>query len=120
MSSRRAPSPSSRDRRAPSRSSPEPRAPASSLRSAVEQRSGVLLVALSRQPRWLLPLVSALLLGGVVLLPPVAALACLVLLLALVGWLSYLSWPVVDARGRAVRLASLTVIVVLGVRALSS
>ena len=77
-------------------------------------------MALSRQQRWLLPLVSALLLGGVVFLPPVAALACLLLLLALVGWLSYLSWPVVGAGGRAVRLASLAVVVALGVRALSS
>ncbi len=91
-----------------------PRPPAGPLRTAVERRSRVLLVALSRQPTWLLPVASGLLLVGVVLLPPASALLCLVLLVALVGWLAYLSWPVVDGRGRAVRVASLVLLLVLG------
>lgn len=86
----------------------------SPLRAAVERRSRVLLVVLSRQPRWLLPVASGLLLVGVVLLPPLAALVALVLLLALVGWLAFLSWPVTDARGRTLRVASLLLLVVLG------
>ncbi len=90
----------------------------SSVRTAVERRSAPLLVVLSRQPRALLPIVSAGLLAGVVFLPPAVAAGCLVLLLAQVGWLSYLSWPAVDGRGRAVRIASLALLLALGVSAL--
>ena len=97
-----------------------PRPPASPLRTAVERRSRVLLVALSRQPKWLLPVASALLLAGVVLLPPAVALVCLAALLALVGWLAYLSWPVSDGRGRAIRVASLVLLVILGAQAVLS
>ena len=97
-----------------------PRPPAGPLRTAVERRSRVLLVALAGQPKWLLPVVSALLLAGVVLLPAAAALACLVVLLALVGWLGYLSWPVADGRGRAIRVASLLLLLVLGAQSVLS
>ena len=88
----------------------------SSLRAGVERRSAPLLVLLSRQPRWLLPLASALLLAGVLFLPAAGAVVCLVALLAVVGWLSYLSWPVADSRGRVVRVATLALLVVLGVQ----
>ena len=91
-----------------------PRPHAGSLRTAVERRSHVLLVALSGQPKWLLPVASGLLLVGVVVLPPGLALVCLALLLVLVGWLAYLSWPVADGRGRAIRVASLVLLLVLG------
>ena len=97
-----------------------PRPPAGPLRTAVEARSRVLLVALSAQPKWLLPVASGLLLVGVVLLPPALALVCLALLLALVGWLAYLSWPVADGRGRAVRVASLLLLLVLGAQSVLS
>ena len=97
-----------------------PRPPASPLRTAVERRSRVLLVALSQQPKWLLPVASALLLAGVVLLPTVPALVCLVVLLAVVGWLGYLSWPVADGRGRAIRVASLVLLLVLGAQSVLS
>lgn len=90
------------------------------LRATVERRSAVLLVVLSRQPRWLLPLACAVLLAGVVFLPQAGAIACLVALLALVGWLSYLSWPAVDGRGRAVRVTSLVLLLVLGVQSVLS
>ena len=88
------------------------------LRTAVERRSATLLVVLSGQPRWLLPVVTAALLGGVVLLPRAPAAVCLAVLHALVGWLSYLSWPAVDPRGRAVRVVGLGLLVVLGVQSL--
>ena len=95
-----------------------PRPPAGPLRAAVERRSAVLLVVLSRQPRWLLPLVTVLLLLGVVLLAAPLAAVCLVALLGLLGWLSYLSWPAADGRGRAVRLTSLAVLLLVGVQSL--
>lgn len=91
-----------------------PRPPAGPLRAEVERRSRVAIVVLSRQPKWLLPVVTVLLLVGVVVLPPALALVCLVLVVGLVGWLAYLSWPVVDGRGRAVRVASLLLLLVLG------
>lgn len=93
-----------------------PRPPATGLRRAVEERSRPVLVALSRQPKALLPLLSAALLAGVVFGPGSVSLLCIVLLVVLVGWLSYLSWPAVDARGRLVRVAALVLLVVLGVQ----
>ena len=93
---------------------PGPGQPPGRLRATVERRSAALLVALSRQPRPLVPLVSAALLLGVVFAPLVVAAACLLVLLALVGWLSYLSWPAVDGRGRAVRLVLLGLLLILG------
>jgi len=35
---------------------------------------------------------------------------CLAILLAFIAWLTYLSWPVLDNRGRAIRLASLVLL----------
>ncbi len=91
----------------------------SPLRSAVETRSAPALRALSRRPRWTLPLVSALLLAAVVFAPAPVAAGCLAALLALLGWLSYLSWPVVDGRGKLLRLASLALLAVLGAQSLN-
>lgn len=96
------------------------RPPPSPFRRAVEQRSSTLLVVLSGQPRWLLPLVSALLLAGVVFLPSAPAVLCLAVVLALVGWLSYLSWPVVDTRGRLIRVGLLVLLLVLGLQSTAS
>ena len=62
-----------------------PRPPAGPLRAEVERRSRVALVALSRQPKWLLPVVTVLLLVGVVVLPPGLALVCLALVVGLVA-----------------------------------
>jgi len=92
------------------------RPPAGPLRTAVERRSATLLVVLSRQPRWLLPVASALLLAGVVFLPAPAAVPCLAILVAFIAWLTYLSWPVLDNRGRAIRLACLVLLLTLGVQ----
>ena len=77
------------------------------LRRAVEQRSAAPLAWLASRPRWVpFVLVVALLLGGL-FAPPALGVALLVLLLLLVGWLSYLSWPQVTGGGRLARLAVL-------------
>jgi hypothetical protein len=115
--------PKSRSRRTTSRPSsrrPTPRRPAPppappptapGLRGAVERRSAPLLSWFSAQPKLLLPLGSlGLLLGGFIL-PPVVAVPMLLLLAAIVGWLTYLSWPAVSGGGRAVRVV--TVLLVL-------
>jgi hypothetical protein len=72
----------------------------------VERRSAPVLVWLSSRPKVLLPLVSlALLIGGLAGPLPVAV-PLLLLLLAVVAWLTYLSWPAVHGTARLVRVAT--------------
>lgn len=99
-----------RQRRAPAPVVPPPTAPG--LRGVVERRSAPVLRWLSARPKVLLPLVSvALLIGGFVA-PVGFAVPMLLLLVLVVGWLTYLSWPAVDRGGRAVRSATLLMLVV--------
>jgi hypothetical protein len=82
------------------------------VRAAVEKRSAPVLVLLTQQHRAVVPIVSvALLLGGLTLPVPVGV-ACLAVLAAFVGWLTYLSWPAIIGTARAVRVATLLLIVV--------
>lgn len=81
----------------------QPTAP--SLRSAVERRSRPVLAWLTQRPSWLLPLTSVLLLLGGLLAPPAAGMPLLFALAALLGWLTYLSWPKVAGGGRLMRVA---------------
>ncbi|MDP9433926.1 MAG: hypothetical protein M3P93_01480, partial [Actinomycetota bacterium] len=94
-------------------SSARPDRPRPGLRAAVEQRSAVPLAWLSLRPRWVPLVVVLALLLGAGLLPPAAGLACLVLVLGLVGWLTYLSWPVLGPGARAARLAVVAMVVAL-------
>lgn len=87
--------------------------PETHLRGAVERRSAPLLVWLSSKPKVLLPLVSLALLVGGFAAPLAVAVPMLVVLLAVIGWLTYLSWPAVQGGGRVVRVATL-VLVALG------
>jgi hypothetical protein len=81
------------------------------LRRAVERRSAPFLIVMHRLPRLILPLLMAVLFGiGVIVAGPLGIVA-LCLLLAFLGWLSYLSWPAVNARGRVIRLALLVLLV---------
>jgi hypothetical protein len=88
-----------------------PASTAPRLRGAVERRSAPVLLWLSSRPRLLLPLVSIALLAGGFLAPAPVAVPLLVLLLALVGWLTYLSWPAVQGGARVVRVATLGLLV---------
>ena len=112
----RAPSPARRSAAGPAARRRVPEAPATGARAAVERRSAVLLVLLSQAPRFVLPLASVVLLTGGVLLPRLPALVCFAVLLALVGWLSYLSWPVTEGRGRVLRVVALAMLAVLAVQ----
>jgi hypothetical protein len=88
---------------------PTPTAPG--LRGAVERRSAPLLTWLTSRSKLLLPFGSlALLIGGFVL-PVAIAVPMLLLLLGLVGWLTYLSWPAVQGGARVVRVATLVLLV---------
>jgi hypothetical protein len=93
---------------------PRPTPPPSStgLRRTGERRRAPVLVFLTQQPKLLIPVVSVVLLIVGLALQPVYGAVCLGLLMLLVGWLSYLSWPAVVGPARAVRL---TTLVLLGV-----
>lgn len=82
----------------------------SSTRREVSRLSAPALAWLSLRPKVLLPLASVALLIGGLALPPSAGVPLLVLLLLLVGWLSYLSWPAVVGTARLVRLVLLGMI----------
>lgn len=100
------------------RPAPPPPPPRSGLRGAVERRSSVALVYLSQRPSWTLPLVTGLLLVAGLLAPPAVGVPLLLLVLALVGWLSYLSWPAVQGLGRGLRLGVLALLVLAVVQRL--
>jgi hypothetical protein len=73
------------------------------VRGEVERRSVAVLLWFSHRPKPLLPLLSVALLVGGLAGPLPWALVLLGLLLALVGWLTYLSWPAVHGQARLVR-----------------
>ena len=85
-------------------------------RQYVEQRSAPLLLRLRQAPRWLVALAPVgLLLAGLAAPPVVGAVAMLVLV-ALLGWLGYLSWPSLSIPGRLLR--SITLVLLLALTAL--
>lgn len=81
--------------------------PAPGLRGVVERASAPLLVRLTSMPKLTLPVLSAVLLLGGLFAPPAVGVPLLLLLVLVVGWLSYLSWPVVAGVQRLVRLATI-------------
>jgi hypothetical protein len=104
--------PTSGQRRVPR--SPKPplvAQPAPGLRGQVERRSAAVLLWLSARPKFLVPGIMALLLIGGLAPPAGIGTPMLVLLLAFVGWLTYLSWPVIEGRARLIRVALMGLIV---------
>ena len=85
-----------------------------SLRTSVEQTSRPLLVRLHALPRPLIPLGTVVLVAVGVLAPPAVGLVALAVVALFVAWIAYLSWPAVSAGGRAVRVAMVALVVVLG------
>ena len=81
--------------------------PAPGVRGEVERRSAGLLLWLSARPKAFIPLLSVLLLIGGLAAPAGFGVPLLLLLVALVAWLSYLSWPVVAGVQKGVRLGTL-------------
>jgi hypothetical protein len=84
---------------------------ASAARQAAERRSARPLLYLHQLPRWVPPVVLAVLLvvGLAVKGPAGAAALCAVA--AVLGWLAALSWPRLTAGGRAGRLLTILVLV---------
>ncbi|MBI1757636.1 MAG: hypothetical protein HYR62_00170 [Actinobacteria bacterium] len=88
---------------------------AETFRQRVEHHSRGLLVWIGSQPRWLsLVAVVALTVTGLVLRGPAGA-AALGALAAGLGWLGYLSWPLLAPRDRVTRCVVVAVIMVAAV-----
>ncbi|MEV7007802.1 DUF6703 family protein [Streptosporangium sp. NPDC051022] len=86
---------------------------ADGLRRRVEQRSAAPLVFLFQLPRWVVPAVLvALLLAGFAVSSFWGGLAVLPVI-GFVGWLAYMSWPSLGIRGRVLRVALLTFLLLL-------
>jgi hypothetical protein len=74
------------------------------MRGTVSGRSRATLVVMSRLPLWVIPaLMLALMVVGLSAPLPYAVPALLIVG-AFIGWLAFLSWPVLPVRGRALRL----------------
>jgi hypothetical protein len=86
--------------------------PPSALREQVARLSAPVLRWLSQRPKVLLPLLSVALLIGGLAAPPALGAVLLLALLLVVGWLVFLSWPVVHGPARLVRLAVLGLLAV--------
>jgi hypothetical protein len=82
------------------------------LRRTVERASAPVLLWLSSRPRFLLPALVAVLLVGGLAAPAAIGWVLLLVLALLLTWLSYLSWPALDGRARALRAAMLALIAV--------
>jgi len=93
--------------------------PAPGLRGTVERTSAAALVWLSSRPRLFLSVLSAALLIAGLASPPAVGVPLLLLLAGLVGWLSYLSWPVVTGVQRALRLGTVGLVLVAAAGRLS-
>jgi hypothetical protein len=83
----------------------------SPFRRAVERRSAFVLVFLRSLPRAVPGLMVVGLLVAALLAPPVVSAVALLVVALLLVWLTFLSWPVVPAQGRAVRLVVIAVVI---------
>lgn len=80
---------------------------ASPFRQAVELHSATALIYIRSLPRSVPPLVVVALLAGGVLASGPVAIACLLTVMALFGWLLFLSWPALAPNARLVRVVVL-------------
>lgn len=90
---------------------PPPDRPPSRRRTAAEMRSARFLLALHRLPRWAPMLVMAVLLLVGLAVSGVVGAACIGAVAVFLGWLLYLSWPLLPARARALRLLAFGLLV---------
>ena len=86
-----------------------------SLRTRVEDVSRPLLARLHALPSMLVPLGTVVLIAIGVLAPLPVGLVALGLVLAFVGWIAYLSWPVAGVGGKLWRLLIVALLIALGV-----
>lgn len=94
--------------------------PQPTLRHRIERASEPLLGWLTRQPKLLLPVLAAGLLIAGLTAPASWGAVLLAVLLSLLGWLSYLSWPVLHRPQRVLRGATLGLLTAITVEHLLS
>jgi hypothetical protein len=88
---------------------------ASAGRRAVERRSAALLVYLHQLPRWVPPVVLAvLLIAGLTVHGVLGGIALVAVALVLV-WLAVVSWPSLSPAGRVVRVAVIALVIAAAV-----
>ena len=87
--------------------------PAPGLRGRIERRSAPALLWFSSRPKVVLPALTVLLLLVGLVAPTPVGVPVLFVLALLIGWLSYLSWPVVSRSGRAVRVVMVALVLML-------
>ncbi|MGW4424070.1 DUF6703 family protein [Streptosporangium sp. NPDC004631] len=86
---------------------------ATGLRRRVERRSAAPLVLLFQLPRWVLPVVLVALLLAAFAVPSLWGALAVLPVIGFVGWLAYMSWPSLGVRGRILRVALLTFLLLL-------
>ena len=90
-------------------------APSHSLRVRIENASRPLLQRLHVLPQPVVPLLTIVLIAVGVLAPLPIGLVALALVLVLVGWIAYLSWPVAGTGGRIWRVLIVALLITLAV-----
>jgi hypothetical protein len=85
--------------------------PVSPLRARITKASYPYIARLHAMPKVTLPVVSMLLVLLGAFAPPAVSVPALLLLALLLGWLGFLSWPVVSKGNRLLRLFAVLVIV---------
>jgi len=85
--------------------------PARGVRGRAERTSAPVLLWLSSKPVFFLPVLTVALLVVGLAAPAAVGVPVLLLLAGLIGWLSYLSWPVVQGVQRLLRLGTMALLV---------
>ena len=78
--------------------------PAPGVRGKVERATAPVLVWMSSLPRFVLPVASVVLLITGLAAPAVVGVPAMLLVIAIIGWLTYVSWPAVQGVQRLLRL----------------
>lgn len=80
-----------------------------------QRRSRQALVRVAERPRWLLPVLAAVLLVTGLATSGAASALALTAVAALLAWLASHSWPVIDPQGRLLRVAAVVVLLAVAV-----
>ncbi|MBG0828991.1 hypothetical protein HS041_14545 [Planomonospora sp. ID67723] len=86
---------------------------ATGLRQRVERLSAAPMVFLFRLPRWIVPVVLVVLLLAGFAMPSFWGGLAVLVVAGFVCWLAYMSWPSLGAKGRILRVALLTFLLLL-------
>ena len=88
------------------------------LRRAVERRSILILTYLRLLPGWLVFVLTLGLVVAGLFGPPALGAGVLLVLAALIAWITYLAWPVLTPGGRLGRLGALALVAAAAVHRL--